>query len=159
MNRRPLPHTSLLNTATGDKLPNPPIPSCFYYTPWACKEQLQGEKGGWENRQQEVGVEKKKRIDLLTATQWQWEDALGKQKQELATIIFSIKRTCVHVIFDVENRGHSEPLSTAFADNCVWQNTSSKRSPDRVQRLVVYHFRSIGNVVRMSKPTVFFCSL
>lgn len=102
-------------------------------------------------------VWKKKRIDLLTATQWQWEDALGKQKQELATIIFSIKRTCVHVIFDVENRGHSEPLSTAFADNCVWQNTSSKRSTDRAQRLVVYHFRSIGNVVRMSKPIVFFC--
>lgn len=70
MNRRPLPHTSLPNTATGDKLPNPPIPSCFYYTPWACKEQLQGEKGGWENRQQEVGVKKKKNrlIDSNTMT-------------------------------------------------------------------------------------------
>lgn len=154
MNRRPLPHTSLPNTATGDKLPNPPIPSCFYYTPWACKEQLQGEKGGCENRQQEVGVKKKKNrlIDSNTMTVGR---CTGQTKAGTGNHNLQYQKDMCACHFDVENRGHSEPFSTAFADNCVWQNTSSKRSTDRAQRLVVYHFRSIGNIVRMSKPIVF----
>lgn len=48
-------------------------PSRFYYTLWACKEQLEGEKGDREKRQQEVGVKQKEKrknrlIDSHTMT-------------------------------------------------------------------------------------------
>ncbi len=45
-------------------------------------------------------------------------------------------------------KGHSEPLSTIFPHNYVWQNPSRERSTDRCQCLKVYHLRKIANILR-----------
>lgn len=150
MNQRPLAHTSLPNTATDDKLPNPPIPSRFYYTPWACKEQLWGEKGGSEKT---VDVKRGKK------TYWQRYNDSGKicrpnKGRNKQPWIFSIKRTCP--AFLMLKRRHSEALSNVFLDNYVWQNPSRERSADRCQFLQVYHFRRAKNILRMGQSESLF---
>lgn len=141
MNQRPLAHTSLPNTATGDKLPNPPIPSRFYYTPWACKEQLEGEKGGWEQTARSgCEVKKKRLIDRDTMTVGRYK---GQTKAGIGNHLQYHEDMC-SVSFLMLKKG-------ALLHNYVWQNPSWERSTDRCQCLKVHHLRKIANILRMDQ--------
>lgn len=148
MNQRPLAHTSIPNRATGDKLPNPPIPSRFYYTPWACKEQLGREKGGWKKTARSgCKLKKKGLIDRNTKTVGRYT---GQTKAEISSRDFHFQKDMC-VTSDVRKKGALKTLSSVFLDKYVWHNQFWERSADRCQLLQVNHFRHDANVLRMGR--------
>lgn len=94
----------------------PPIPSRFYYTPWACKEQLGGERGGrWGVRKDSerwLRSEMKRLIDRDKMTAWRYT---GQTKAGISNHNLQYQKDMCVIYYWKKKKDHSEPLSTEFS--------------------------------------------